>query len=63
MYNEILPPVIEKQKILEANEQSLYQLLDLFFKKMIINQNRIVVLQSLMELYFQKKLLCSVSSI
>ena len=63
MYNEILPPVIEKQKILEANEQSLYQLLDLFFKKMIINQNRIVVLQSLMELCFQKKLLCSVSRI
>ena len=32
MYNEILPPIIEKQKILEANERSVYQLLDLFSK-------------------------------
>ena len=24
MYNEILPPIIEKQKILEANERSVY---------------------------------------
>ena len=27
MYNEILTPIIEKQKILEANERSVYQLL------------------------------------
>ena len=32
MYNEIFPPVIEKQKILDANEGSLYQLLELFDK-------------------------------
>ena len=32
MYNEIIPPIIEKQKILEANERSVYQLLDLFSK-------------------------------
>ena len=32
MCNEILPPIIEKQKILEANERSVYQLLDLFCK-------------------------------
>ena len=32
MYYKILPPIIEKQKILEANEQSVYQLLDLFCK-------------------------------
>ena len=32
MYNEILPPIIEKQEILEANERSIYQLLDLFCK-------------------------------
>ena len=32
MYNEILTPVIEKQKILEANERSVYQLLELFDK-------------------------------
>ena len=32
MYNEILTLIIEKQKILEANEQSVYQLLRLFDK-------------------------------
>ena len=31
-YNEIMPPIIEKQNILEANERSIYQLLDLFSK-------------------------------
>ena len=30
LYNEILPPIIEKQKVLDANEQSVYQLLKLF---------------------------------
>ena len=29
-YNEIFPPIIEKQKILDANERSVYQLLELF---------------------------------
>ena len=32
MYNEILTPIIEKQKILEPNERSVYQLLELFDK-------------------------------
>ena len=32
MFNKILPPIIEKTKILEANEESVYQLLDLFCK-------------------------------
>ena len=32
LYNEIFPPVIEKQKILEAYERSTYQLLELFDK-------------------------------
>ena len=32
LYNEILPPIIEKHNILEANERSLYQLLELFGK-------------------------------
>ena len=32
MYNKILPPIIVKQKILEANEQSVCQLLELFCK-------------------------------
>ena len=32
MYNEIFPPIIEIQKILDANERSLYQLLELFDK-------------------------------
>ena len=32
MYNEILPLITEKQKILEANEQSVYKLLVLFSK-------------------------------
>ena len=30
MYNEILPTIIEKQKVLDANERSVYQLLELF---------------------------------
>ena len=29
-YNEIFPPIIEKQKILDSNERSVYQLLELF---------------------------------
>ena len=32
LYNEIFPPVIEKQKILEAYKRSAYQLLELFDK-------------------------------
>ena len=32
LYNEIFPPIIEKKKIMEANERSLYQLLELFSK-------------------------------
>ena len=32
LYNEIFPPVIEKQKILEAYERSAYQLRELFDK-------------------------------
>ena len=32
MYNDIFPPIIEKQKILDANERSLFQLLELFDK-------------------------------
>ena len=30
LYNEILLPIIEKQKVLDANERSVYQLLELF---------------------------------
>ena len=32
MYNKILPPIIEKEKILEANEMLVYHLLELFSK-------------------------------
>ena len=32
MYNEIFPPIIEKKKIIDANERSLFQLLELFSK-------------------------------
>ena len=32
IYNEIFPPIIEKNKIMEANERSLFQLLELFSK-------------------------------
>ena len=32
IYNEIFPPLIEKEKILDVNERSLYQLLELFEK-------------------------------
>ena len=28
--NEIYPPIIEKQKILDANERSVYQLIELY---------------------------------
>ena len=31
-YNEIFPPIIEKKKIMEANERPLFQLLELFSK-------------------------------
>ena len=58
LYNEILPPIIEKQKILQANQRSVYQLLELFGKT--INQSRIVALHNLMQLYFQKKLFQSI---
>ena len=30
MYNEIFPPIIEKEKIIDANERSIFQLLELF---------------------------------
>ena len=30
IYNEIYPPIIEKQKILDANERSVYQLVELY---------------------------------
>ena len=30
MYNEIFPPVVEKRKILEPNERSVFQLLELY---------------------------------
>ena len=30
IYNEIYPPIIEKQKILDANERSVYQLIELY---------------------------------
>ena len=32
IYNEIFPPIIEKEKTLDVNERSLYQLLELFEK-------------------------------
>ena len=32
MYNEVLPPMVEEQKILEANESLVYQLLELMQK-------------------------------
>ena len=30
LYNEIIPPIIEKQKTLDTDERSTYQLLDMF---------------------------------
>ena len=30
LYNEMFSPIIEKQNILEANERSMYQLLNLY---------------------------------
>ena len=32
LYNEIFPPIIQKQKTFDANERSAYQLLKLFHK-------------------------------
>ena len=55
MYNEIFPPIIEKQKILDANERSLFQLLELFDKKMI-NQNPIDVRLNHMQQCSQKNI-------
>ena len=34
MYNEIMPHIIEKQKILEANERLVYQFLELLQKRL-----------------------------
>ena len=46
LYNEILPPIIEKQKVLDANERSVYQLLELFDETIKTNQNPTEVLQN-----------------
>lgn len=36
LHNEIMPPIIEKQKFLEANKRSVYQLLDLIKKTPLV---------------------------
>ena len=33
IYNQIYPPIIEKQKILDSNERSVYQLIELYSEK------------------------------
>ena len=58
LYNEIFPPVIEKQNILEAYEHSAYQLLGLFDKTKEKPKLYIVILQNHMQTYFQKHLFC-----
>ena len=56
MYNEIFPTIIEKQKILDANEQSLFQLLELFDKTNMVNRNLIDVQLNRMLQCFLKNL-------
>ena len=63
MYNEIFLPIIEKRKVLDANERSLYQLLELFDKTSKKNQNLTDVQQNLMRQCFQKSLFCFILKI
>ena len=58
MYNEILPPIIEKQKILEGNELSVYQLLELLQKTLDGMPKTYRCKSSPMRLCFKKGLLC-----
>ena len=55
MYNEILPPIIEKQ-ILEANECLVYKLLELSKKRGMAYQKRTAALKLPMQRSFQKSI-------
>ena len=57
LYNEIFPPVIEKQKILETYKCSAYQLLELFDKTKEKPKSYRCTPKS-HETYFQKRLFC-----
>ena len=58
-YNKIFPLIMEKQKTLNTNERSVFQLLELKIQ-IKINQNHIDVLLNLMPLCFQKTLFHSI---
>ena len=58
-YNKIFPLIMEKQKTLDTNERSAFQLLELKIQ-IKINQNHIDVLLNLMPLCFQKTLFHSI---
>ena len=47
MCNDIFPAIIEKQKILEANERHSINFWNYLIKKMMVNQNHVVVLKNL----------------
>ena len=58
MYNEVLPPMVEEQKILEANESLVYQLLELMQKTSdgMSKTYRWTKIKSSIRLCFQKSL-------
>ena len=58
MYNEVLPPMVEEQKILEANESLVYQLLELMQKTLdgMSKTYRWTKIKSSIRLCFQKSL-------
>ena len=54
LYNEIFPPIIEKQTKIDVNDRSLFQPLELFAQTEDEKQKVIELLQNLMQLYFLK---------
>ena len=56
LHNEIFPPINEKEKTLDANERTVYQLLELFDKTTQENQNLIGVSLNHTRQCFQKNL-------
>ena len=56
MYNEVLPPMVEEQKILEANESLVYQLLELITSDGMSKTYRCNKIKSSIRLCFQKSL-------
>ena len=60
LYEETFPPIIEKQKTLDVNERSAYQLFELFDNNKSKPKSYRDVLPNLMPLCFQKTLFHSI---